>query len=143
MINVHRNSRQSALPSLQRNVREDAYSRTWGIFIRDTAYFIVIQWSMTLCFIESQWNEPYPVWKYLTYVRSLPTGGKVDWGLLERDLKERRFSLTKCKQIQPFTNFDENTNKFYFRGKFYCFFIKHLYTLGTLHNAAANWWYSK
>ena len=30
--------------------------------IRDTAYFIVIQWSMTLCFIESQWNMPYPIW---------------------------------------------------------------------------------
>ena len=28
---------------------------TWDIFIQDTAYFIVIQWSMTLCFIESQW----------------------------------------------------------------------------------------
>ena len=47
--------------------REDAYSRTGGIFIRDTVYFIVIQWSMTLCFIESQWHMPYPVWKCLLY----------------------------------------------------------------------------
>ena len=47
--------------------REDAYSHTWGIFIQDTAYFIVIQWSMTLCFIESQWNLLYPIWKYFTY----------------------------------------------------------------------------
>ena len=50
-------------------IREDADSRrpTRGIFIRDTAYFVVIQWSMTLglCFIESQWNMPYLVWKCL------------------------------------------------------------------------------
>ena len=24
--------------------------------------FIVIQWCMTVCFIKSQWNMPYPVW---------------------------------------------------------------------------------
>ena len=42
-----------------------AQFRRWGIFIRDTEHFIVIQWNMTLCFIESQWNMPYPVWKYL------------------------------------------------------------------------------
>ena len=42
----------------------------WGIFIRDTAYFIVIQWSsMTLRFIESQWNMLYPV---CTGVRNFP-----------------------------------------------------------------------
>ena len=28
-------------------------SHTWGIFIQDTAYFIVIQLSMTLCFIHT------------------------------------------------------------------------------------------
>ena len=48
--------------------REVADSRTWGIFIRDTAYFMVIQWSMSLCFIESQWNM-YPVWKCLVRKR--------------------------------------------------------------------------
>ena len=47
--------------------REDRDSRTWGIFIRGTAYFIVIQSSMTLCFVESQWNMSYSVWKCLTY----------------------------------------------------------------------------
>ena len=52
---------------LREIIREVADSRSWGIFIRDTAYFIVIQWSMTLCFIESQWNMPYPVWKCLKY----------------------------------------------------------------------------
>ena len=31
-----------------------------GILIQDMAYSIVIQWSMTLCFIESQWNMPCP-----------------------------------------------------------------------------------
>ena len=34
--------------------REDVYSRTGGISIRYTAYFIVILWCMNLCFIESQ-----------------------------------------------------------------------------------------
>ena len=33
-------------------------------------YFILIQWSMTLHFIKSQWNMLYPVWKCLAY-RSL------------------------------------------------------------------------
>ena len=51
--------------------REVADSRTWGIFIRDTAYFIVIQWSIRSFFIESQLNTglntPYPIWKCLTY----------------------------------------------------------------------------
>ena len=37
-----------------------------GIFIRDTAYSIVIQWSIRSDFIESHWNMPYPVWKYPT-----------------------------------------------------------------------------
>ena len=41
--------------------------RTWGIFIRNTAYFIVIQRSISSYFIESQWNIPYPVWKCLWY----------------------------------------------------------------------------
>ena len=48
-------------------IREVGDSCTWGIFIRDTAYVIVIQWSMTLCFIESKWYMPHPVWKCLTY----------------------------------------------------------------------------
>ena len=29
--------------------------------------FIMFQWSMTLCFIDSQWNMLYPVWKCFTY----------------------------------------------------------------------------
>ena len=29
----------------------------------DTAYFIMIERSMTLCVIKSQWNMPYPVKK--------------------------------------------------------------------------------
>ena len=45
-------------------IREDAYSRTGSIFIQEygTAYgiFIVIQWSMTLRFIESQWIYRIP-----------------------------------------------------------------------------------
>ena len=49
------------------HIREVPDSRTWGIFIRDTAYFIVIQWSIRSYFIESQWNMPYPVWKCLMY----------------------------------------------------------------------------
>ena len=36
--------------------KEIVHSSTWGIFIWYTAYIIVIQWKMTLCFIESQWN---------------------------------------------------------------------------------------
>ena len=53
-------------------------SRTWGIFIRDTAYFIVIQWSTTLCFIESQWNMPYPVWNASrTGVRNPPITSRI------------------------------------------------------------------
>ena len=32
---------------------EIAQSRTWGIFIPDTAYFIGIHWSMSFCIIES------------------------------------------------------------------------------------------
>ena len=49
------------------DIKEIPQSLTWGIFIQDTAYLIVIQWSMTLCFIESQRNMLYPVWKCLTY----------------------------------------------------------------------------
>ena len=49
------------------DTREVAHSHTWGIFIRDTAYFIVIQWSIRSYFIESQWNMPYPVWKCFSY----------------------------------------------------------------------------
>ena len=48
-------------------IREVADSRTWGIFIWDTTYFIAIQWSIRSSFIESQWNMPYPIWKCLTY----------------------------------------------------------------------------
>ena len=44
-----------------KNIREDAYSATGDIFLRDTAYFIVIQWSIRSYIIESQWNMPYPV----------------------------------------------------------------------------------
>ena len=47
--------------------REVADSRSWDIFIRDAAYFIVIQQSMTLCFIKITMNKPYPVWKCLMY----------------------------------------------------------------------------
>ena len=43
--------------------REVVNSRTWGMFIRDTAYFIVIQWSISSYFIESQWNMPYAVFR--------------------------------------------------------------------------------
>ena len=59
-----------------KNIREDAYSPTGDIFLRDTAYFIVIQWSIRSYIIESQWNLPYPVWKCVnasrTGVRILP-----------------------------------------------------------------------
>ena len=34
----------------------DCAVRTWGVFILDTVYFIVIQWSIIFCFLESQWN---------------------------------------------------------------------------------------
>ena len=40
-----------------------ADSCMWDILIRDTAYFIVIHWSIRSYFIESQWNMLYPVWK--------------------------------------------------------------------------------
>ena len=50
-----------------RNNTETAESCTRDIFIWDTAYFIVIQWSMTLCFNKSQWDMLYLVWKCLTY----------------------------------------------------------------------------
>ena len=56
--------------SLVKDKREVADSHTWGIFIRDTAYFVVIPWTMTLCFIESQWNMPHPVWKCFMYSES-------------------------------------------------------------------------
>ena len=37
----------------------------------------VIQWSMTLCFIESQWNMPYPIWNASrTGVDNLWQGGQ-------------------------------------------------------------------
>ena len=52
------------------NYTEIAQSRTSGIFIRDTAYFTVIQWSIRSYFISSEWNilyTPYPVWKCLTH----------------------------------------------------------------------------
>ena len=35
-------------------------SHTWGIFIWDTAYYIVIQWSIKVIL---HWNMRYPVWK--------------------------------------------------------------------------------
>ena len=44
-----------------------AQDRTWDIFIRDTAYPIVIQWNIMSYIIESQWNVPYPVWTCLSY----------------------------------------------------------------------------
>ena len=40
--------------SLYVPITEIAQSHTRGIFVLDMAYFIVIQWSMTLCFIGSQ-----------------------------------------------------------------------------------------
>ena len=84
-FDVHTNVRHKD-PYWEHN-REVADSSTWGIFIRDTAYISLIQWSMTLCFIESQWNMPYLVWKCLTYgsqqppyyIASHPPGG-TNWG---------------------------------------------------------------
>ena len=56
-----------------KNTREDAYSPTGDIFLRDTAsYFIVIQWSIRSYIIESQWNMPYPVWKCHPYESTHP-----------------------------------------------------------------------
>ena len=49
------------------HIREVSDSRTWDIFIQDTAYFIVILLSIRSYFIESQWIMLYPVWKCLTY----------------------------------------------------------------------------
>ena len=44
---------------------------TWSIFVRDTAYFTVIHRSVTLCFIESQWNIPYAnTWHIPTWLRN-------------------------------------------------------------------------
>ena len=34
--------------------------------------FHVIHWSIRLYFIESQWNMPYPIWKFLTYGSAQP-----------------------------------------------------------------------
>ena len=45
---------------------EIAQFRTWGIFIRDTAYSIMNQWNIRSYFIKPQLNIPYSVWKYLT-----------------------------------------------------------------------------
>ena len=60
------NNTQGGLIKIERgkvkNTRENAYSPTGDIFLRDTAYFIVIQWSIRSYIIESQWNMPYPVW---------------------------------------------------------------------------------
>ena len=36
-------------------------------FHMDTAYFHCVLMKYDLCFIESQWNMPYPLWKCLTY----------------------------------------------------------------------------
>ena len=44
-----------------------AQSRTRGIFIWDSAYSIVTQWSIRSYFTKSQCNMPYPVWKCLMY----------------------------------------------------------------------------
>ena len=58
-------------------IREDAYSRTGGIYITGYRIFIVIQWNMTLCMLH--WitmNMPfhvwYPVWKCLPYGSAHP-----------------------------------------------------------------------
>ena len=46
--------------------REVANFCVWGVFILHV--FIVIHWGIKRsCFLESQWNMPYPVWKCLAY----------------------------------------------------------------------------
>ena len=47
--------------------REVANSRKAGIFIRDTAWFIVIQWTITHSSLNHNENMPYPIWKCLPY----------------------------------------------------------------------------
>ena len=46
--------------------RTSPYPLSRSVPPRDTAYFFVILWSMTLCFIELQWNMLYSMWKCLT-----------------------------------------------------------------------------
>ena len=63
-----------SLPGRQeRNIREVADSRTAGIFIQDTAYFIVIHLTMSHSSLNNNENMPYPVWKYLAYRSSQPS----------------------------------------------------------------------
>ena len=50
--------------------REVADSRTWGIFIQDTAYFIVILWNIRSYSIESRWNNHALSLIKLPHVRS-------------------------------------------------------------------------
>ena len=47
------------------DIKDIAQSRMCGIFIRVMTCFIVIQWRMTLCLLESPWNMSHPVWKCL------------------------------------------------------------------------------
>ena len=52
------------------NNTEIAQSRAWGIFLRDTVYFIVIQWNMTLIMLHWITME-YAVSRMKTGLRNL------------------------------------------------------------------------